>query len=47
MNGLLLLIVGIIYIGLAFSYLFEGKTGLMITFFAYALANYGLYLSGK
>lgn len=47
MNGLLLGIVGLIYLALAASYLWSGKTGLCIAFAAYALANLGLYLAGE
>ena len=47
MNACLLIIVGLIYIGISISYLVDGKTGMSITFMAYAVANYGLYLAGK
>jgi hypothetical protein len=47
MNSILLVIVGIIYVGLSIMYFLDHKTGLGIAFFAYALANYGLYLAGK
>lgn len=46
-NMLLLGLVGMIYIVVAIVYLVDGKTGLAITFFAHALANYGLYLMGR
>jgi len=47
MNSILLIIIGLLYLGIAFGYLVDGKTGLAIAFFAYAISNYGLYLAGK
>jgi hypothetical protein len=46
MNAFLLIIVGLIYLGLAVSYAVEHNVGMSITFVAYAVANYGLYLAG-
>jgi hypothetical protein len=47
MSGILLLLVGIVYVAVAIGYFIDGKTGLGIAFIAYAIANYGLYLAGK
>ena len=47
MSGILLIIVGILYVMTGISYYIEGNTGLAIAFLAYSLANYGLYLAGK
>lgn len=46
MNGLLLIIVGVIYIVVGIKYYLNGDIGLCIAFISYALANVGLYLSG-
>lgn len=46
MSGLLLAIVGVIYLGLAITYYVEGNMGMCITFSAYAVANAGLYIAG-
>lgn len=47
MSATLLLIVGLIYVGLGFNYAISGNLGMCITFVAYAIANYGLWVSGE
>lgn len=46
MNSILLIVVGVIYVVVGINYYMSGQSGLAITFIAYALANYGLYLTG-
>lgn len=43
-SAILIAGVGIVYAGTAAIQYYDGKTALAITFFAYALANVGLYL---
>ena len=46
MSGILLGIVGVLYIFTGINYFLEGNIGLGIAFLSYSLANYGLYLAG-
>lgn len=46
MAGLFLGTVSLMYAIAAVNYLITGNKGMAIAFFAYAIANYGLWLSG-
>jgi hypothetical protein len=41
-SGWLIGIVTVIYLGVTISFLYEGKPGMAVAFFGYALANLGL-----
>lgn len=47
MTGLLLMAVGILYLGTAISYYIDGNTGMAIAFTCYACANFGLYIGAS
>lgn len=47
MTGILLIIVGAIYLLVALQYYLSNETGLCIAFIAYAVANLGIYMAGK
>jgi hypothetical protein len=47
MNGPLLLFVGAIYLYVAGEFIYTGKIGLAIAFFAYALANVGFWIASR
>ena len=47
MSNWLIIFVALIYVYIGVGYLIENKTGLGITFLAYALANLGLYIEAR
>ena len=47
MNGILLGIVGVIYVAVGINYLSQDNIGMAIVFVAYAVANAGLYFAGS
>jgi hypothetical protein len=47
MSFLLVSLVTVIYAAVSLTYLWDGRHGLSLTFFAYALANVGLLWSAK
>lgn len=48
MAGWLIIAVGVAYLAVAADlYFSQGKVGLAITFFGYALSNVGLYMAAK
>lgn len=46
MSGILLILVGILYLLSSVTYFIHGHIGLGIAFLCYAISNYGLYLAG-
>ena len=47
MSGPLIIITGLIYIYVAIEQAIKGNTPMAVTYGAYAVANYGLYLALK
>lgn len=47
MTGILLIIVGVLYIGVGMGYAAQGNWGMAFAFTCYALANYGIYLGAR
>ena len=47
MSPWLILVVGAIYLYIAFDMICAAKTGLSITFLAYALGNLGLWIAAR
>jgi hypothetical protein len=47
MSGWLILFVGAIYLIVGTKMFLQGNNGMAITFLAYAVSNYGLYLAAR
>jgi hypothetical protein len=47
MSVVLISIVTLIYLGVAVTYMFEGKAGFALTFLAYAIANVGIMMAAR
>jgi hypothetical protein len=47
MSGWLIGVVTVIYLGVAISFIFEGKPGMALTFLGYSVANIGLIWAAR
>jgi hypothetical protein len=47
MSSTLIAIIGVVYLGVAVSLMYEGKIGLGISFLGYALGNVGLFMVAR
>jgi len=47
MSNFLIIVVGVIYVYIGISFFLKNQIGMGITFLAYALANFGLWIEAK
>jgi hypothetical protein len=47
MSEYLIILVGLIYVYIGIDFMCKGQTGMGITFIAYALANFGLWIEAQ